>query len=790
MSEAGAPGRRVKLKQKPLPPQIGPYRVLKRIGQGGAGVVYLGEDPSLGRTVAIKVLHKRIAQDAQHVERFKREARVMAQINSPYVAAIYQVGEHEGLPYLVMEYLDGENLEMVLKRERRVEVGLALSYVRDAALGLDSAATSGIIHRDVKPANLVVEGARAKITDFGVARPLDGSAQVTLAGQIAGTAAFMSPERIKGADEDLRSDIYALGATLYTLVAGRPPFVKSSPLEVLNAHLDERPTPLVRIVRELPDGLSELVESTLEKDPGARPQTYQEMIDALHACMEDMGVPVEPTGRFVPPPSSQVSQTAIPVDPGGSAMVPQMSGVMGTLKQMSVVEIVQLLEMGKKSALVEITPTGGSPGAFGAEDGRVVYASCAGLDGEEAFFALTGVKEGAFQIHYGAAAPEHNVAAEGTFLLIEAMRRVDEARAGEDTVHDEQTLPPDGALPDAFGAQPTLIHSSAPLDDATEEDLGRTPEPVSALTAANEDALEPMSFEIPRTDVINRASRTREDHTVPDELPPSFNEPTLNAAQPSPFDAVRNRLSSEIAYIKAKLGVGLAATQTRVSGTFARPAAPLFLAGALGSFILLVVVVLVAVFWGDPLTLREAKERIKAGEAAAVLTEIERLSDDDRTPQLELARAHALADLGQPALALKAYRAATARGAADEPALAFVVSQLKDGAAAPAAVDVLVKWPDIGVRDRLFELVEGNDPNLRALAVTILKERAESDSLDFEAIAIKDLAQRKTCAARRRALLQLKDISTSEKARAAVLEARKRPDNRCMRAEFKEMLGR
>src|SRR5690606_23959380 len=193
------------------------------IGHGGAGRVFAARDEALGRTVAIKVLHPQVANDPKNVERFLREARAMATISSPHVASIYQVGQHRKVPFIVMEYLEGQNLEQRLQKDGRIPVAEALTYVRDCGLALKAADAAGLVHRDVKPANILVIDGRAKLTDFGTARPVDGSADMTVEGQIAGTATFMAPERVTGKGDDKRADIYSLGATLYCLIAGEPP---------------------------------------------------------------------------------------------------------------------------------------------------------------------------------------------------------------------------------------------------------------------------------------------------------------------------------------------------------------------------------------------------------------------------------------------------------------------------------------------------------------------------------------------------------------------------------------
>jgi serine/threonine-protein kinase len=808
----GPPAKPVRLRNaRPIPPRIGQYAIQKKIGQGGAGVVYLGDDESLGRTVAIKVLHKAVARDKQNVERFKREARVMARISSPYVASVFAVGEHEGLPFMVMEFLRGENLEQVMKKIRQIPVVEALGYVRDSALGLEAASSAGVIHRDIKPANIVVEGGRAKITDFGVARPMDGSGQVTMHGQIAGTAAFMSPERVRGEQEDLRSDIYSLGATLYTLMAGQPPFVKASPLEVLTAHLDEEPPPLSKFV-DVDLEVEMLVKRMMDKNRDARFQTYQELIADIHQVLEGLEGGAELTGRFIPPPSSQLAAPPTSSGAGGDAFAQQMSGVMGTLKQMSVMEIVQLLDIGKKTAMVDLTPTGGATGSLGFEGGKLRYAAHDQLDGEEAFYFLATVKEGAFQIKYGAKPPRTNVHADGTFLMIEALRRQDEGnRPSEPTSPNEAAPRTDVTEPDAAPARAAPIvtapedenpfavktqWAAPPIDDSLpppDLDGGPSGPIIKVPTDPRQKAaaVAPVGgFDsVVNTDVVDRSG-------AGPPPPPDFNESTLlppNAriqqAGGAFLDKLSSQIEAELSFIRARF-TKTDPNKPRVSGTFAAPRAPWLIIGAASTLLLIFVLILVAALSGGEFSLDDARERIANGEAAVVLTQIESIPIVDREPGMELARGHALAALGQGDLAVGAYRAAVKGGVVDDAALAFVVGRLSQPAP-EAAVDMLIEWPDVAWKDHMVELVEGDNWNLRQRAFTVLSERGATDLVDLEKMAIRDLKEGPSCDARRRALKLIADIGKSEASRKAVLEARAEgAENACMKADFKKMLGR
>jgi len=463
---------RVTRSDKSVPKQIDRYTIKRRLGRGGAGTVYLAEDPELKRDVAIKILHKSIMSDKQHVDRFKREARVMARISSPYVAAVYQVGEHKSVPFIVMEYLGGENLEVVLKRNKRISVLAALGYLRDVCLGLESAFASEVIHRDIKPANIVVEGAGAKITDFGIARALDGEKSVTLAGQIAGTASFMSPERVKGQKEDFRSDIYSLGATLYTLLCGVPPFIDDNPMNILTAHLDKKHAPMQHHVSDMPKSVEALVSRMLKKEPRERFDSYAALIEETHRILKALGAE-EMTGRFIPPPT-----VASQLMPEEEKQKP--TGVMGDLEQMSVIEIMQLLELGKKNAEVNLTSSDKKDAHFGVYRGKVIYAKTAFSRGEKAFYDIVAMQKGSFQIQYGVVPKKKNVDRESTFLLIEAMRRLDEKEQEMPAALTEKTIESKGEVSEV---EDEATKELSMLDDDTQAPQTEEAGPFGEATA-------------------------------------------------------------------------------------------------------------------------------------------------------------------------------------------------------------------------------------------------------------------------------------------------------------------
>jgi flagellar motor protein MotB/tRNA A-37 threonylcarbamoyl transferase component Bud32 len=396
---------------------IGGYRTERILGQGGAGVVYLARDEELDRRVAIKVLHPHNARDPVRRKRFLREGRVMALIDSPHITQVLHVGEDHGAPYLVMEYLEGEDLAARVKRDGPLPVNEALGYVRDTARALESADAAGITHRDVKPANLIVTAGHVRLTDFGLAVAVDETSSLTVDGLVAGTAAYMAPERLQG-KSDRRSDIYSLGATLFTLLTARTPFEAGDPLAHLSAHLRLSPPRVDSLRDDVPPKVADLVGRMLAKDPADRMQTYAELIGAIDRLRGD--------------------------DEDASMEGPD--GVRGSLNRMSVLEIVQTLELGSRDARVDLRLPGERSALIGVIGGHVVYASSGVLKGVDAFCAIAAESEGSFTIRYQSIDDlGRNVDLPTSGLLLESVRRLDEANAGKVAV--EPSMPDLPAAP-------------------------------------------------------------------------------------------------------------------------------------------------------------------------------------------------------------------------------------------------------------------------------------------------------------------------------------------------------
>jgi len=271
-----------------IPDRLGAYALQEQIGAGGMGRVFRALDVASGGDVALKVLLSNWAKDPELVARFRREARVLAQVQSPYVARFVAANEDAGFHYLVMELVGGRSAEALLKERRRLDVDLALGVVCDVARAVGEMHALDLVHRDIKPANILVDESGAepvvKLCDFGIARAIspEPEQQLTQAGA-PGTPSYMSPEQVEGRTVDARTDVYALGATLYCLLAGRPPFIGTAHL-VMISHLNEDPAPLRDHDPSIPQGISDVVMRCLAKSPDERFPDATALHEALHAA--------------------------------------------------------------------------------------------------------------------------------------------------------------------------------------------------------------------------------------------------------------------------------------------------------------------------------------------------------------------------------------------------------------------------------------------------------------------------------------------------------------------------
>ncbi len=267
--------------------RLGGYRILRVLGEGGMGIVFEGEDPSLARRVAIKVLRSGEIDLAQR-KRFVQEAQLAASLSSDHIVTIHQVGDDAGCLFIVMELLRGETLEDRLKRESSLPLADTLRIAREVAEGLSAAHERQLVHRDIKPANIWLEakrpdgpGCRVKLLDFGVARPISVHEHLTIGGNIVGTPAYMSPEQACGLPIDERSDLFSLGCVIYAMLTGKSPFERQNYVQSLKAVVDERPQPLGEFTLCMPPRVARLVDRLLEKESNARPAGARQIVDEL-----------------------------------------------------------------------------------------------------------------------------------------------------------------------------------------------------------------------------------------------------------------------------------------------------------------------------------------------------------------------------------------------------------------------------------------------------------------------------------------------------------------------------
>lgn len=261
------------------------FFVLRRLGRGAMAEVYLAQQLSLGRQVALKVLNAELARDPNYVRRFDHEARAAAALIHGSIVQIYEVGQEEGVHYIAQEYVPGRNLGELIRSSGSLAPQLTLDIMRQVTAALAKASSEGIVHRDIKPENIMLaRSGEVKVADFGLARVQgDAGANLTQIGVTMGTPLYMSPEQIEGRPLDSRSDIYSLGVTAYHMLSGQPPFMGDSPLSVAVQHLNQSSTPLSIRRPDVPPRLAQVIERMMAKNPADRFNEPTALIAELHA---------------------------------------------------------------------------------------------------------------------------------------------------------------------------------------------------------------------------------------------------------------------------------------------------------------------------------------------------------------------------------------------------------------------------------------------------------------------------------------------------------------------------
>jgi pSer/pThr/pTyr-binding forkhead associated (FHA) protein/predicted Ser/Thr protein kinase len=319
---------------------IGGYRLDQLVGQGGMGVVYRGENQQTGARVAVKLLTPELARQPGFRERFVREARYANSLNHPNVIEVYDAGEQDGVLYIAMEFVDGTDLKNLLAREGALDPRRAVRLLGQVAAALDVAHAQGLLHRDIKPGNIMIAAAsrpgeeHCYLTDFGLSKNVSSdSIALTAQGEFVGTIDYTAPELVLGKKADSRLDVYSLGCLLFECLAGAPPFNKERDVEVLYAHIQDPPPQITAVRGDVPAALDDVIAKAMAKKPEDRYATCSEFIDAARAVVGEPPPPPPPPsggGAEPPPPPPPPMEPAPDPAAGGpfpaSAMVMRVTG--------------------------------------------------------------------------------------------------------------------------------------------------------------------------------------------------------------------------------------------------------------------------------------------------------------------------------------------------------------------------------------------------------------------------------------------------------------------------------
>ena len=338
----------------------GRYELEELVGSGGMSSVYRAYDRQLERRVALKVLHERLGGDDEHVSRFRHEARAVAQLSHPNVVTVIDRGVDGGRQFIVFEYVDGENLRQLIDRTGPLSVRRALEIAIAVADGLAFAHEHGVVHRDVKPQNVLLNrDGDVKVTDFGIARSLDADSGLTLTGTVLGTSSYLSPEQASGLRVTAAADVYSLGVVVYELLAGEVPFGGNQVVVALK-HVNEPPPSVLDRRHDVPVRLATAVARALQKDPERRFASMADFADELRACLAGLGSEdTQETVVALPPPQAEPAATRVAGRP--RRRVPLVAALLG-------LAVVAAVVVG----LVLTARHGGGPGTSGLGGGGAV----------------------------------------------------------------------------------------------------------------------------------------------------------------------------------------------------------------------------------------------------------------------------------------------------------------------------------------------------------------------------------------------------------------------------------